>query len=155
MSQQWVWRGFKSLNLRDSLTLPAATPFHDCLLTLLAYHGLHLLQINFFVDKLMVIFKGWVLFVRLCGMITNSQLFFAHNCFISSFSWAMKVSIMINERWSFWQPSSFFLADKYGKIITLKRPSHFSKLDQGFGVNATWKLVWNVNFGKHFLDLSW
>ena len=32
--------------------------------------------------------------------ITNSQLFFAHNHFISSLSWPLKVSIIIKERWS-------------------------------------------------------
>ena len=31
-----AWRGFKSLNLRDNLTLPGATQFDNCLLTLSA-----------------------------------------------------------------------------------------------------------------------
>ena len=30
-----------------------------------------------------------------------------------------------------------------------ERPSHFSKLDQWFGVIVTWNLKWNVNFDKH------
>ena len=95
-----AWRGFKSLNLRDTLTSPGATPFDNCLLTLSAYHALNLFEINFFADWLMLISKGWNLFVRLCGTITNSQLFFAHNRFISLLSWPLKVSIIIKERWS-------------------------------------------------------
>ena len=65
------------------------------LTTLSACHALNLFEINFFADWLMLISKGWNLFVRLCGTITNSQLFFAHNRFISSLSWPLKVSIMI------------------------------------------------------------
>ena len=95
-----VWRSFKSLNLMDTLTLPGATPLHNCFLTRLAYHAWNLFQINFFVDKLMLISKGWNLFVRLCGTITKSQLFFAHNRLISSFHSAMKVSLIMKERWS-------------------------------------------------------
>ena len=67
------------------------------LLTLSAYHALNLFEINFFADWLMLISKGWNLFVRLCGTITNSQLFFAHNRFISSLSWPLKVSIIIKD----------------------------------------------------------
>ena len=99
------------------------------LLTLSAYHALNLFEINFFADWLMLISKGWNLFVRLCGTITNSQLFFAHNRFISSLSWPLKVTIIIEERWSSGYPSTFFLVDKYGKIITLNGSSHFPKLD--------------------------
>ena len=95
-----AWRGFKSLNLRDTLTSPGATPFDNCLLTLSAYHALNLFEINFFADLLMLISKGWNLFVRLCGTITNSQLFFAHNRFISLLSWPSKVSMIIEEQWS-------------------------------------------------------
>ena len=47
-------------------------------LTLSAYHALNFIEINFFADWLMLISKDWNLFVRLCGTITNSQLFFAH-----------------------------------------------------------------------------
>ena len=89
-----AWRGFKSLNLRDTLTSPGATPFDNCLLTLSAYHALNLFEINFFADWLMLISKGWNLFVRLCGTITNSQLFFAHNRFTSSLSW-----LIIKDHW--------------------------------------------------------
>ena len=95
-----TWRGFKSVNLRDTLTSPGATPFDNCLLTLSAYHVLNLFEINFFADWLMLIFKGWNLLVRLCGTITNSQLFFAHNRFISSLPWPLKVPIIIKEHWS-------------------------------------------------------
>ena len=94
------WRGLKSLNLRDILTSPSATSFDICLLTLSAYHALNLFEINFFADWLMLISKGWNLYVRLCGTITNSQLFFAHNRFISLLSWPLKVSIILKERWS-------------------------------------------------------
>ena len=52
-------------------------------------------EINFFIDWLMLISEGWNLFVRLRGTITNSQLFFAYNRFISSLSWPLKVSIII------------------------------------------------------------
>ena len=41
---------FQSLNLRDTLTSPGATPFDNCLLTLSAYNVLYLLEINFFAD---------------------------------------------------------------------------------------------------------
>ena len=90
-----TWRGFKSLNLRDTFISPSATPFDNCLLTLPAYHALNLFEINFFADWLMPISKGWNLLARLCGTITDSQLFFEHNCFISSLSWPLKVSIII------------------------------------------------------------
>ena len=92
-----AWRNFESLNLRDTLTSPGATPFDSCLLTLSAYHALNLFEINFFADWLMLISKGWNLFVRLCGTKTNSQLFFAYNRFISSLSWPLKVSIIIKD----------------------------------------------------------
>ena len=120
-----AWRSFKSPNLRDILTSLGATLFDNCLLTVSAHHALNLFEINFFTDWLMLISKGSNLFVRLCGTIINLQLFFAHNRFISSFSWPLKVSIVIKERWYSGQPSSFFLADKYGKIISLSRSSHF------------------------------
>ena len=68
-----IWRGLKSLNLRDTLTLLGATPFDDCLLTLLAHHMLNLFEIHFFADWLMLISKGWNLFVRLCRMISNDS----------------------------------------------------------------------------------
>ena len=71
-----VWRGFKSLIFMDTLTWPAVSPFHNCLLTVLAYHAFNLFQINPFIDKLMLISKGLILFVRLCGMISNLQLSF-------------------------------------------------------------------------------
>ena len=95
-----AWRCFKSLNLRDTLTSPGATPFDNCFLTLSAYHALNLFEINFFADWLMLISEGWNLFVRLCGTITNLQLFFAHNRFISSLPWLLKVSIIMKECWS-------------------------------------------------------
>ena len=62
--------------------------------TLSAFHALNLFEINFFADGLMLISKGCNLFVRLCGTITNSQLFFAHNRFTSSLSW-----LIIKDRW--------------------------------------------------------
>ena len=102
-----LWRGLKSLNLRDTLTSPGAIPLDNCLLTLSAYHALNLFEINFFADWLMLISKGWNLFVRLCGTITNSQLFFAHNRFISSFSWSIHcekicaLQISISQSWIF------------------------------------------------------
>ena len=77
-----AWRAFKSLNFSDTLTSPGATPFDNCLLTLSAYHALNLFEINFIADWLMLISKGWNLFVRFCGTITGTQLFFAHNRFI-------------------------------------------------------------------------
>ena len=119
------------------------------------YYAFNLFQINFFPHGLRLISKGWNLFFRLCGTITNSQLLFAHNRFKSSLSWPLKVSIIIKECWFSGYPSSFFLTEKYGKIITLNRSSHFSKLDQCFGVNVTRKLEKNVNFGKHIFDLPW
>ena len=98
-----AWRGFKSLNLRDTLTLPGATPFDNCLLTLSAYQALKFFQINFFADWLMLRLKGCGHFlVRLRRTITNSQLFFEHNRFISLLSWPLKVSINIKECRSSW-----------------------------------------------------
>ena len=91
---------FQITQFEGYFTLPGATPFDNCFLTQSAYHALNLFEINFFADWLMLISKGWNLFVRLCGTITNSQLFFAHNRFISSLSWPLKVSIIIKERWS-------------------------------------------------------
>ena len=89
-----AWRGFKSLNLRDTLTLPGATQSDNYLL------ALNLFEMIFFTDWLILISKDWNLFVRFCGTITNSRLFFAHNRFISLLSWPLKVSIIIKERWS-------------------------------------------------------
>ena len=107
----WIISGFETISCLnnppsmkrlfwDTLTSPGATPYDNCLLTLSAYHVLNLFEINFFADWLMLISKGWNLFVRLCGTITNSQLFFAHNRFISLLSWPSKVSMIIEERWS-------------------------------------------------------
>ena len=45
-----AWRGFKSLNLRDTLTSPGITLFDSCLLTLSGYQLLNLFEINFFAD---------------------------------------------------------------------------------------------------------
>ena len=144
-----AWRGFKSLNLRDTLTSPGATPFDNCLLTLSAYHALNLFEINFFADWLMLISKGWNLFVRLCGTITNSQLLFKYNHFIPSLSWPLKVSIIIKDCCSSGYP--LLLADKYGKMITLNRSSHFPKLYQWFGGKCGMKMeekceFWQASF---------
>ena len=91
-----AWRGFKSLNLRDTLTLPGATQSDNYLL------ALNLFEMIFFTDWLILISKDWNLFVRFCGTITNSRLFFAHNRFISLLSWPLKVSIIIKECRSSW-----------------------------------------------------
>ena len=149
-----AWRGFKSLNLRGTLTSPGATPFDSCLPTLSAYHALNLLEINFFADWLMLISKSWNLFVRLCGTITNSQLFLAHNSFISSLSWPLKVSLIIKAL-LFRVAKLLLFGGQIWKDITLNRSSHFPKLDQWFGVYVTWKLEGNVNFDKHLFDLPW
>ena len=95
-----AWRGFKSVNLMDTLTLPGATRFHNRSLTLSAYYALNLFGMNFFVDRLMLVSKGWNFFMGLSGTITNSQLFFADNRFVYLFFWPSKVSIITKEHWS-------------------------------------------------------
>ena len=69
----------------DTLTLPGATRFHNRSLTLSAYYALNLFGMNFFVDRLMLVSKGWNFFMGLSGTITNSQLFFADNRFVYLF----------------------------------------------------------------------
>ena len=99
-----AWRGFKSLNLRDTFTRPGVIPFDNCLLTQSTYQVLNLFEMNLFAAWFTFISTGWNLLIRLWATITISQSFFVLA--------AINLPALIKERCLSGRPSSFVLADK-------------------------------------------
>ena len=147
--------GFRSLNFRETLTSPGDFPFVSWRITLSAYHLLNWFEINFFAFWLMVKSSGWNLFVKLCGTMTNWQLFSKHKYLIPSLSWPLKVSIMISKNGSCGYPSSIFFARKYGNVTFSNKSTRFSKFDQRSFVYVTLNCFENLCLGKHLLVVPW
>ena len=78
-----AWRGFKSLNLRDTFTSPGAIPFNNCLVTLLAYDLLNLFKMNFFCFLISAYIQG----LKLIGKTARNDNQFT---FIILFAWQIR-----------------------------------------------------------------